>query len=342
MPQWWPVFEADGERWLSAHLYFGANIYGSVPDLIARDVVAPMVARCRAERRLEGYFFVRYIDHGPHLRLRLRVRQRAAAEVAELLLAHVRRLAPTAELDAYDPGVADLPEVPGSVTMRSRDGRGEGDSSITAMRWFPYRREVDRYGGPDAIAVAESVFEVSSDAALTLLRGVDTRPRSVRLGRGLLAMLATLHLCYDGAAAAATAALHFGTGYLHTLSGGAGDASVPWERSFAKGFGAQATTLRDHVETAWRCMDAGESLPMLETFSAVLRRARAHLDSLCGAGAVVVNGVRTERWASCAPRLVPSFMHMMNNRLGITIPEEAYLAHLIHWALNGVRAPSLV
>ncbi len=37
-------------------------------------------------------------------------------------------------------------------------------------------------------------------------------------------------------------------------------------------------------------------------------------------------------------RIVPSYAHMTNNRLGVSITEEAYLAHLIYRTLNAVPA----
>ena len=319
-------------EWLSAHLFLGADIYGAAADAVARDVVAPVVARGRAEGWMLGYFFIRYGELGPHLRLRLRVRLGEAPAVAELLRAHVRAIAPAADLPPFE--VAEAPRDNVAAVRTWPDTPLVDDPRVAALWWIPYVPEVDRYGGPAAIGVAERVFEASSDAALALLDGLGAQSRAGRLGRALLAMLVTAHACFDGRAAVAAFARRYGTGYLRAAAGGAADRVAPWERAFAQGFTRQAGTLAAHVEAAWACLHDGGSLPGLDAFAAALSDARTTLARLCAAGAVVVPDTPARTWAACAPYLVPSFAHMTNNRLGVTIPEEAYLAHLLHWTLG--------
>ena len=44
---------------------------------------------------------------------------------------------------------------------------------------------------------------------------------------------------------------------------------------------------------------------------------------------IVLGGKKVDDWNTCIFSIVPSYIHMMNNRLGITIQEESYLAYLI-------------
>jgi hypothetical protein len=179
------------------------------------------------------------------------------------------------------------------------------------------------------------MFEASTDAALHLLAGLRPGWRAGRLGRGMLAMLATLHACFDGRRAAAAAARRYGAGYLGAPAGRPTSGSDASEVAFAQAFHRQAAALHASVESGWTQLESGTPLPGLEAFSEALGAARTRLTSLCAAGEVEVSGVTTRTWATCAPRIVPSYMHMMNNRMGVSVPEESYLAHVISWALAG-------
>lgn len=56
--------------------------------------------------------------------------------------------------------------------------------------WVPYVPEVDRYGGPAGLAVAESHFRVSSDLCLELIQGI----YEGSLGREAMGIAATVVL----------------------------------------------------------------------------------------------------------------------------------------------------
>ncbi|MBV9111065.1 MAG: lantibiotic dehydratase, partial [Gemmatimonadetes bacterium] len=122
-----------GSEWLYARLYCGR---GSA-DRILRQVVAPVVARARAEVPLGGWFFLRYADPDFHLRLRLR--------------------APPADV----PRLVEIVGVEAAPLVAS--GR------LARLVYDTYLPEVERYGGPAAIGVAEDMFMHDSEAALALV-----------------------------------------------------------------------------------------------------------------------------------------------------------------------------
>jgi thiopeptide-type bacteriocin biosynthesis protein len=115
---------APGSRWLYAKLYGGtANA-----DRVLREVIAPMV------QPGEPWFFVRYADPDPHLRVRFDGDpERRLRELRERLAA-----------------------------------AGEPCWRIVLDT---YEREVERYGGPRGIELAEQVFAADSDAVLAILAG---------------------------------------------------------------------------------------------------------------------------------------------------------------------------
>jgi thiopeptide-type bacteriocin biosynthesis protein len=122
-----------GSEWLYARIYTGA----ATADRVLRTAIAPLVAKVVPELAAR-WFFVRYRDPDWHLRLRFEGEPaRLQAEVMPALQA------------ALAPLIA----------------RG----AVHRLELGTYEREVERYGGPDGIILAERLFHADSDAALALV-----------------------------------------------------------------------------------------------------------------------------------------------------------------------------
>lgn len=124
---------APGSEWLFMKLYAGnAKLDGLLVDL-----VRPLVERARQSGRTDRWFFIRYEDPAPHLRVRL----------------HGDPKYLNGEL---------LPAVNHRITSLLAAGL------VHRFEVATYEREVERYGGPKCIELAEQLFEADSDAALEL------------------------------------------------------------------------------------------------------------------------------------------------------------------------------
>lgn len=155
-----------GSEWLYASIYAGK---ATVDDVLL-NVVAPLVEELSPER----WFFVRYADPGWHLRLRLHGASDVLASAA-------------------------LPRLSALVAPYLADGR------VSRLQLDTYEREVERYGGPDGIELAERIFEADSAAALAILAlcggGADGDARWRLALRGMHLLLDDLG--FDHAAAGA-------------------------------------------------------------------------------------------------------------------------------------------
>jgi thiopeptide-type bacteriocin biosynthesis protein len=142
-----------GSEWLYLKLYGGAG--GA--DRVLLDLVAPLVANARRSGLVDRWFFLRYADPGTHVRVRLRGEP-------ERLLAEF------------------WPSLHGAARPWLEDGR------LHRLQLDTYEREVERYGGPDGIGIAEALFEADSDMVLAVLphvigdAGLDARWRLALLG----------------------------------------------------------------------------------------------------------------------------------------------------------------
>ncbi|HST26253.1 MAG TPA: lantibiotic dehydratase [Gaiellaceae bacterium] len=147
-----------GSEWLYARFYAGA-VAG---DAVLTGHVAPLVRDMLDSGAADSWFFLRYADPELHLRLRFRGEpERLAREVRPAVEETGARL--------LEQGLAWRVEL------------------------GTYEREVERYGGPDAIEAAERIFRADSDAVLALLallepgdRGQEERWRIGLCGAHLL------------------------------------------------------------------------------------------------------------------------------------------------------------
>lgn len=320
--------------WLAEHLFVDGGIYTPATDRVVLDVVAPFVRRCRQEGWIDGWFFIRYSEHGPHVRLRLRGRPEVLErEAAPALHAH---------LAALHPGVAEgLPSFP-EGTWPADPAGADAEPRVTHRARIAYEPETERYGGPDGVRLAERFFEVSSDAAVALLERTSRTERSSRLGKGLLSMVVLAHV-FLGEREKAAAFMHrYGIGYLHAVAREEG-VRDQWLDAFGQGYRQQSDTLATYVEEVWSRMDEDDELSeVLDAYRDALREVRGEFEALLRAGRLFGrDGTVLGGWEEAVGAIVSSYVHMMNNRLGITIQEESYLAYLVHLALTtGAESPA--
>jgi thiopeptide-type bacteriocin biosynthesis protein len=135
-----------GTRWLFAKLYTPTS---SSDTLLCR-VVAPLMRTVLRAGAVRRWFFVRYSDPDPHLRL-------YAFGPARRLIAHL------------------LPVL--SRTLQ----RSPADGATWRLQLDTYEPEVERYGGLEGTRVAERVFGFDTAATVALIERRPTRLERVRL-----------------------------------------------------------------------------------------------------------------------------------------------------------------
>jgi hypothetical protein len=92
--------------------------------------------------------------------------------------------------------------------------------------------------------------------------------------------------------------------------------------------------LATHVHEAWRGIIEGVSIsPEIDEYVLGVKHLLSDLKRLFRDGRLDSPTVANV-WGNPITAILPSLMHMTNNRLGITTVEEAYAAHLIRRALN--------
>ncbi|MFD3414021.1 thiopeptide-type bacteriocin biosynthesis protein [Streptomyces cyaneofuscatus] len=179
------------DTWLSLHCFLR-----SAPedvDAFLTGEAAPLLDGIVAEGGASGWFFIRYDEGGHHLRLRVRgVSPVRAASLPRALARLAERLPVADSVRGQAVGGQDGR----GQTVDRQDGRGQavgGWAEHAEVRTVPYVPETGRYGGPEALPVAEEVFVLSSRVAV---RAVRDAPRgSARLALAIDLAHATALAC---------------------------------------------------------------------------------------------------------------------------------------------------
>ncbi|HEU4456541.1 MAG TPA: thiopeptide-type bacteriocin biosynthesis protein [Longimicrobium sp.] len=320
----WP----DDTRWLGAHIFFNAGIYTGECDHVVLKVAEPFVRRCQAEGWIDGHFFIRYSEFGPHVRLRLHGKKDVLeSTVWPALVEHVRALHPDV-----------LIEKPEGDQWRPEPAATDEPPRVTHLAEIEYEPETDRYGGPLGVRMAERFFEHSSETAYALLHKTSPTERSSRLGKGLLSTVVLMHVFCPTRERAVAFARNYGEGYLRAVAR-SDEGRSAWLGAFGSGFDQQAQNLGAYVEEVWERMDEDESLSeALDAYVVGLKEVRVRFRELLEAGSLSRGPEMPvlESWDMAVGAIVSSYLHMMNNRLGISIQEESYLAYL---AMRALEAP---
>jgi thiopeptide-type bacteriocin biosynthesis protein len=127
-----------GSAWLYLRIYTGST----TADPVLRGYLAPVIAAAREDGLARRWFFIRYGDPDWHLRVRF------SGDAARL----------TGEL---------LPRLHRALAAASDAGQ------VWQVALGTYEREVERYGGPDAIELAEALFHHDSECALGMIERLE-------------------------------------------------------------------------------------------------------------------------------------------------------------------------
>ncbi|MFC5288686.1 thiopeptide-type bacteriocin biosynthesis protein [Actinokineospora guangxiensis] len=138
--------------WTSLHLF--AHWESSTTDEFLAGSLRTVLDQWRADGRLRDWFFIRYWEGGPHIRVRA-----SGVDSPRELREELAALLGMAEPAAHQGGQEWQPH--GTVAE------------------IGYEAEVERYGGASALAVAEQVFSASSALALDTIGTVKGNRRLV-------------------------------------------------------------------------------------------------------------------------------------------------------------------
>lgn len=321
--------------WLSAHLFYYKDL-----SALLTNCIQPVVAECRARHLIDTYFFIRYWQGGPHVRLRLLPSDEDAVPAVQAILAQQARCFFEADPStiAIDTQIYDTLTEHLSQLEYGEDLRVPLQAA-NSLQYIPYQPEYEHYGGPIAMPYIETFFMHSSDVALDLLAtGLNKKQRTGQAVSMLLLAMAQfarsldelVDLCND----------HLRT--WHTLPT---PMREQLDTRFGRRYQAQRSQLQQLVtgllEIAWGKSYEQLPAPLTRWLSASRDLSRT-LQQLANSGELQTNAP-SGQLEPCISILFRC-LHMHNNRLGILMLEEFYILFLLRQALydfagrNGIPA----
>ncbi|MFI9307430.1 thiopeptide-type bacteriocin biosynthesis protein [Streptomyces triculaminicus] len=277
------------DTWYSFHLFLHSGAEDT--DGFLTEDVAPLLDGLVASGEAARWFFIRYGEDGPHLRIRVAGLGAAAA--------------------------AELPEALARAAKERPAVAGSWPSHHGEVRAVAYVPETRRYGGPRALPTAERLFAVSSRVAVEALRDLRRMPA----GAGRLTLAADL--AHATAYALGMDRLAAARWLRRQAAGWRWVTEVPLLPGAAvhmrvnSVYGTQHAALDRRARTLREGLEKDAGAPWLVEW---VRRVqdtdkvlRGEADAAAGAGVEWV-------WASQ--------LHMLFNRLGITPDEERAVCRL--------------
>ncbi|MFD9355082.1 thiopeptide-type bacteriocin biosynthesis protein [Streptomyces sp. NPDC060031] len=287
------------DTWHSHHLFLH-SAPEDIDAFLLRDA-APVLDGLVASGEADRWFFIRYAQDGPHVRIRVRAPSgSAAAQLPEQLVRAARA----------------VPVAPGSWPSR----HGE-------VRAVAYEPEADRYGGPGALPVAEEVFAASTQVVLEALRAMHGGAAARLMLAADLAHATAYGLGMDRLTAARWLRKHAAGWRWVTEVPLLPGASVHMQVNSV--YGAQRAGLARRAANVRERLGAGTAAPWLGRWAERVRAADALM--VTGSGEELTEDRRACVWASQ--------LHMLFNRLGVTPDEERAVCRLAARTLLETEEP---
>lgn len=326
-------------QWQAFHVFYHASRHAMISTC-----VKPLADELRRDGLVDGFFFINYWLEGPHLRLRLKPSSAAAADEvtarAQAAIAGFLRSRPA----LYEAQVSHLADFYNaqftqelSEEERARYVGPDGRMLIRANNSFSreaYEPEYGKYGGVAGVALAEWHFEHSSDLVGDIVRTMNVHRRTSLLGIAAQLMMV---LCAEFLPDRAGAIEYLGS-YHEFWRGSFDSAELLTSGRLEDGYAKAGPGMRERFAAVRRAQESGATdlLPeFLRVWAEHCAQLRVRVIALAESGDLAFqtwDGPGEERVAdpsAALQRLLLPYLHMTNNRLGMTLLDEAYLAWML-------------
>ncbi len=330
------------DSWLSVHLF-----YNEPWESFLTKVVDPYIQTVLKTGIAQSYFFVRYWEKGPHIRLRFRGKADELNEVLKPnLLEYFEAYMQTNPSERVEP---DYPE-----------------DFPRAYYWYPnnsirfesYDPEIERYGGIKGMSLAEEQFHLSSNTVLHQLKLRNHQEDySEKLGDAIRLHLGFLHsIGLDNKLAISFLEMIFENWLPHTIElpetlrqkdyllekmnefinvfedafEEQKEALIEFHQQMITGL-KSGETFESEIYNHWIKENRRLSLLLYELSDQgqIPQRKEAYI--LSDIRAKNLNPEQIKLWNIWA-----DYIHMTNNRLGILNRDEAYLAFLMKRSMEAL------
>ncbi len=324
-------------NYLSVHLF-----YSDMMDVFLAKALKPYADTVVNTGAAERFFFIRYEERGPHVRLRI---QGDPVVLEQIIKENLQ--------EHFDLYLRMFPSTRRAPNLHPETPASELWLPNNSIQFIDYEPETARYGGENGIILAEKQFFYSSKAVLAAMSPVLYDGWSDQYARGIAIKLHLAMICSLG--------LDIGKAidflmevYVHWLPFAIARERVTqaqyeqhlimMSENFELGFQEQKEEMVSYNAACWQALMEDEEFAddYMDTWIAENRRLGMEY-RLAQVQGLLVNRPAEYRM-KMSPDISPEevelwnhyadFVHLTNNRLGIANEEESYLAYLMMRSLE--------
>jgi thiopeptide-type bacteriocin biosynthesis protein len=329
-------------RWISIHVFYSLE-----QRTLLLECFAPVLAKLSRQSLLQRFFFIRYWEGGPHIRLRVAPVAGAEEYVREELESTIRAFL------LEKPVFFVMPE--GSQVWAKRNfvleyGEEElyrkyGPEGIipsyaeNTLHHIAYEPETERYGGPEGILASERHFHVSSQMILDRLAWDNMHITGVKHAQAITIMLGLCFAFLETEQSVANFLKAYATTWHIRFFAGKPDGLTEDIMQRAE---LAVPKIEERIVKMAHDYRSGSRTAITEEDAAWAMHARtfkAEIMTLITDGHIsIANTLLYDKWgdspAAKLTSLLFSFIHMTNNRLGLALTEEISMSYLIYRSLS--------
>lgn len=330
MPKEQKIKQKDTYNWLSVHLFYAEPF-----EPLLTNAVKPFVDELVKTKQIRMYFFIRYWEKGPHIRLRLEIKGALNSSRIKTRI--------TKYFNNYFKHHPSERSEPVWVKELGEERAWHPNNSV---RFIPYIPETERYGGPLGIKISHKQFYFSSKAVLSLIAQNPDSFTEGYLKHALLLHLTSIHPAFCGREQTLKIIELFYQTWLPSSFYLLPDKDKLSKRESVKQVNVLFNTAFKNNRQSIKKLLAELSKGIndkrkfeeawLNTWIKESRTVYEMLRKAAVTGKLIYNEVpdmdksSKSRIVAYKLRLIyNSFIHMSNNRIGVKNQSEAYVAYLL-------------
>lgn len=289
---------------ISIHIF-----YHTSHDLLLSECILPLIEKLLDKNLVQQYFYIRYWEQGPHIRLRLfctdiRFHKLSKRLVERHISNYISKFPAASILNK-----CELSKLTQHLHALEKPNSNALDLvENNSYKFIPFTPEYDRYGGYEGIQVAVKYFTLSSKASLQVIRNDASRVK--RASFAVQMMFLTCDIFLDNP----TNISYFMHRYYKY-----------WNKYKTSNTTASSNLIslkRDVKKLIHNALDSPSEF--LRTWYIEIKSLHNELLQLSEDNLLTTN----------LTGILFSYLHMHNNRLGIMPNQEARLAQLIYLVLK--------
>ncbi|MDF9799369.1 thiopeptide-type bacteriocin biosynthesis protein [Catalinimonas alkaloidigena] len=323
------------ERWLSLHMF-----YNEPWEPLLLQLVKPVCEALYQKQHISQYFFIRYWEHGPHIRLRVKGEAKTLESyVAPYIRQRFRQFA-----TAYPSCRSALDQ----VHLARGSQKLYPNNSVQTIDYIP---ETRRYGGTYGLSIAEKQFEASSHVVLEAMSQKPGWHAACALGVAIQMHLSFAHELHMSPAEMIRFFSYLGRSWFSMAYASDKDYSseerYAMEQKVMHCFSSAYEQQEQHIVSV--CASLWQGLQTSSTFKQAwlnlwvseMRNFRRRIKDAQAQAKLIPphknllkasNPKEATLW-----NILGSLVHMTNNRLGVLNRDEAYIAFVIQKALSSLN-----